>query len=151
MSHFFEFEAEFTASLRCIPMIVRYKLDLCGVKLKLLHWHQLSQEQRQWLVVTPCDTPEAQADYRQQLRDWVTHTHGTPPSDIEIPQPYPWDITTELPETVQQQLIKVSHHSLTVEKWSALTPLQRFALVKLSQPGHENRNFWPALQEFGLA
>ncbi|WP_297762316.1 nitrate reductase associated protein [Thermosynechococcus sp.] len=150
MSYFFDFEAEFASSLRCIPMIVRYKLDVCGVKLKLLHWLQLSHKQRQWLVVTPCDTPEDQANYRQQLRDWVTQNHGSPPSDLEMPQPYPWTITTKLPEIIQQQLTKVPHHSLTVEKWAALTPLQRFALLKLSQPGHENRNFWPALQEFGL-
>ncbi|MFN4279704.1 nitrate reductase associated protein [Thermosynechococcus sp.] len=59
-------------------------------------------------------------------------------------------ITTAPPETVQQQLTKVPHHRLTREKWAVLTPLQRFVLVKLSQPGHENCNFWPALQEFGL-
>jgi len=36
---FFDFEADFVLSLRCIPMIVRYKLDTYGVKLKLAHWN----------------------------------------------------------------------------------------------------------------
>lgn len=151
MSCFFDFEAEFTASLRCIPMIVRYKLDLCGVKLKLIHWHQLSHEQRQWLVSTPCDRPAEKEHYREQLREWVTQSHGAPPNDLEVPDTFVWQVTSEIPDTVQQQLTTVSHHTLTTEKWAALTDLQRFALVKLSQPGHENRNFWPALQEFGLA
>lgn len=151
MSYFFDFEAEFTASLRCIPMIVRYKLDRCGVKLKLIHWHHLCYEQREWLVTAPCDRPEEREHYRQQLRDWVTQSYGTPPSDLEVPEQFAWEITSAIPETVQQQLKTVSHHTLTTEKWAALNPLQRFALFKLSQPGHENRNFWPALQEFGLA
>jgi len=29
--------------------------------------------------------------------------------------------------------------------------LQRFALFKLTRKGHGNRNFLPALREFGLA
>jgi hypothetical protein len=32
----------------------------------------------------------------------------------------------------------------------ALNELQRFALVKLSHPGHEHRNLPRALAEFGL-
>lgn len=39
---FFAFEADFVVSLGCIPMRVRYKLDTCGIKLKLPQWHQLT-------------------------------------------------------------------------------------------------------------
>ncbi|NEQ62650.1 MAG: nitrate reductase associated protein, partial [Moorea sp. SIO4A1] len=31
-----------------------------------------------------------------------------------------------------------------------LTPIQRFALIKLTRPSHENKNFLPALKEFQL-
>ncbi|MFM7384388.1 MAG: nitrate reductase associated protein, partial [Microcystaceae cyanobacterium] len=55
--NFFQFEQDFVASLRCIPMLVRMKLDTCGVKLKLTHWHQLDQTERQNLVTWPCTTP----------------------------------------------------------------------------------------------
>ncbi|MGB0562374.1 MAG: nitrate reductase associated protein, partial [Spirulinaceae cyanobacterium] len=41
--------------------------------------------------------------------------------------------------------------SISLTQWQALRPDQRFALIKLSRPGHENRNFLPAMQEFGLA
>jgi hypothetical protein len=34
--------------------------------------------------------------------------------------------------------------------WAELDELQRFALVKLSHPGHEHRNLPRALAEFGL-
>ena len=56
--NFFKFEADFVESLRCIPMQVRMKLDTCGVKLKLTHWHQFSQQERQTLVEMPCLTDE---------------------------------------------------------------------------------------------
>lgn len=39
---------------------------------------------------------------------------------------------------------------LRAEGWAELNELQRFALVKLSHPGHEHRNLPRALAEFGL-
>jgi hypothetical protein len=35
-------------------------------------------------------------------------------------------------------------------QWSALTRLQRFALIKLTRDNHDNVNFIPAMMEFGL-
>ena len=54
MSDFFEFEADFVESLRCIPMQVRFKLDTCGVKLKLHHWSLLNEGDRLQLVDRAC-------------------------------------------------------------------------------------------------
>ena len=36
------------------------------------------------------------------------------------------------------------------EQWHTLSPLQRFALLKLTREGHESANFVPAMAEFGL-
>jgi hypothetical protein len=56
---------------------------------------------------------------------------------------------TTIPPSVQEkaQECKVS---LTQSDWGTLTPEQRFALIKLSRPSHENKNFLPALKEFQL-
>lgn len=147
---FFNFEAEFVESLRCIPMQVRYKLDTCGVKLKLQDWHQLTPAIRQQLVTLPCDTPAAIAAYREQLQQWVTAATGSPASELAI-DPHPaWLQAETVPDSVQA---KAAEFQVTIAplQWANLTPLQRFALIKLSRASHENRNFWPALQEFGLA
>jgi len=49
MADFFEFEADFVDSLRCIPMHVRLKLDTC-IKLKLAQWNILvPQNVKPWL------------------------------------------------------------------------------------------------------
>lgn len=145
---FFQFEADFVESLRCIPMQVRYKLDTCGVKLKLNHWHQLDAIERQSLVDLPCQTAAEIAAYRETLHGLVRDRSGETPKDLPVDSHPPW-LGETVPETVQEKA-----RSLDVEisdrQWAALTPLQRFTLVKLSRPSHENRNFCPALQEFGV-
>ncbi|MEM9264706.1 MAG: nitrate reductase associated protein [Cyanobacteria bacterium P01_F01_bin.13] len=145
----FQFEQEFIDSLRCIPMLVRLKLDTCGVKLKLNHWHQFTQPERQGLVKLPCDTQANIALYRQHLQALVVHYTGQPAKEIEVPDHPPW-LDVNVPEQVKQQ---AATHNLEIASaaWQALTSSQRFALIKLSRPSHENRNFVPAMQEFGLA
>lgn len=144
----FKFEQEFIGSLRCIPMAVRLKLDTCGVKLKLNHWNQFTQAERQTLVTLACDTPASSLAYRQHLQALVTHYTGQPAKEIEVVAHPPW-LETAIPESVKQQAVA---HKLDISPgaWQGLTPAQRFALIKLSRPSHENRNFVPAMVEFGL-
>ncbi|MEM8611989.1 MAG: nitrate reductase associated protein [Cyanobacteria bacterium P01_H01_bin.105] len=145
----FQFEQEFIDSLRCIPMVVRFKLDTCGVKLKLNHWHQFTQAERQALVDRPCDTPENRLTYQIYLQGLVTQYTGQPAKEIEVSAQPPW-LASTVPDQVQA---KAATHDLKISRdsWQTLTPAQRFALIKLSRPSHENRNFLPAMQEFGLA
>lgn len=144
----FQFEQEFIGSLRCIPMLVRLKLDTCGVKLKLNHWNQFTQAERQALVTMACDRPESVLVYRQYLQGLVTHYIGQPAKEIEVPAELPW-LDSTIPEAVKQQA--AAHNlQITSDAWQTLMPAQRFALIKLSRPSHENRNFVPAMKEFGL-
>lgn len=146
---FFGFEQDFVGSLRCIPMVVRHHLDTCGVKLKLEHWNHFSQEQRQSLVDWPCDTPLAAKAYGEQLQQMIIEQTGYPAKTLDIAPTPPWQQTEVIPETVAQKF-EEQQVSLTVAQWARLDELQRFALVKLSRPSHENLNFIPAVKEFGL-
>jgi len=38
----------------------------------------------------------------------------------------------------------------SAEQWAKLSPLQRFALYKLTRPGHSNESFLHAMREFSL-
>ena len=146
---FFEFERDFVASLRCIPMIVRYRLDTCGVKLKLNHWNNFSLSQRQALINLPFDTPEDIAKYRELLQSLVIAQTGSPPSRLEVS--FDWLNADHIPPPVSSHMEQqLGYIPLTLETWRNLTPLQRFALIKLSQPSHENHNFLPALRELGI-
>ncbi|MEM8502128.1 MAG: nitrate reductase associated protein [Cyanobacteria bacterium P01_D01_bin.1] len=148
-SPFFGFEQDFVGSLRCIPMVVRHHLDTCGVKLKLEHWNRLTQSERQALVDWPCQSAtEAQA-YREKLQALITDQTGKPAKTLTVQSQPPWADTAAVPETVRDKFAQ-QQVSLTLEQWAALSELQRFALIKLSRPSHENQNFMPALKEFGL-
>jgi hypothetical protein len=148
-SKYFKFEADFVGTLQCIPMSVRMKLDNCGVKLKLAHWNQFSQTERENLVDLPCTTSQQRQTYRQWLQQLVIDKTGQPAKELEI-DPHPlWLNEISIPDDVQT---KAQDHniSLSLAQWSNLNPAQRFALIKLSRPSHENHNFLPALQEFGI-
>ena len=149
LSQIFQFEADFADSLRCIPMCVRYKLDTCGVKLKLPHWNQFTQPERETLLTLPCTTELEIAAYRSHLRQLVQTHCSELPSDLSI-DPHPdWLNGSKIPDSVQEQGEKVGVQ-LTLGQWESLTPIQRFVLIKLSRLQHENKNFLPALQEFHL-
>lgn len=149
MGNFFQFEADFVESLRCIPMQVRLKLDTCGVKLKLSHWHQFTPEERQVLVSMPCSTPEENQWYRDFLQTLVTARTGNPASELSVDPHPPWLNAQTIPPEVQEKAAEFEV-ILSSQQWENLTPSQRFTLIKLSRSSHENRNFYPALQEFQL-
>lgn len=147
-NRFFQFEASFVESLRCIPMQVRLKLDTCGVKLKLEHWHRLSSAERASLTQLPCTA--ASGTYGAYVQDLVTKIQGTPASTLTVDPHPPWHNPAAVPDEVQAQAVAMGA-TIGLDQWRSLAPLERFALIKLSRPGHENRNFYPALVEFGLA
>ncbi|WP_107667272.1 nitrate reductase associated protein [Cyanothece sp. BG0011] len=149
MDHFFQFEQEFVESLHCIPMIVRLKLDSCGVKLKLNHWNQFTSPEKQVLVTMACETPEEANLYRDFLQTLVTEKTGSPAKTLPIDDHPAWLNNEQIPVEIQEKAAEFNKE-ITLEQWNQLTPLQRFALIKLSRPSHENSNFYPALQEFNL-
>ena len=146
---FFQFEADFVDSLRCIPMQVRFKLDTCGIKLKLSHWNHFSPTDRQALVEQPCTTKTEIQAYQEFLQQLVKEYSGAPADELPV-EPHPaWMDENIIPHSIKE---KAEENSATVtpQQWVTLTPLQRFALLKLSRSSHENKNFLPAMQEFHL-
>jgi len=144
----FGFEAEFTADLRCIPMAVRRKLDLAGVKLKLVHWNGLTAAERQLLLAWP-DRSAAVAELRLWLLVRTAQQTAGVARTLPIACQESWQQQQETPPAVHQacsdQGVLLSNPT-----WAGLSELQRFALVKLSQGGHEHRNLPLALAEFGV-
>jgi hypothetical protein len=146
---FFNFEADFVDSLRCIPMIVRLKLDTCGVKLKLAEWNHFTQPECEQLVDLPCEGVETVNSYREYVSQLIWQHTGNAASLLSIdPQP-PWLNDREIPLGITTKATE-SNVKMTLDQWVQLSPLQRFALIKLTRSQHENNNFLPALTEFGI-
>jgi len=143
--HCFGFESDFVGSWRCIPLCVRRKLDLIGLKLKLSHWLELSQAQRQRLVDWN-DQPEALTQLHAHLLALTAPlTDGVakplPPAAGE-----PWQTLETVPQAVAHAA-RARQVPLSLEQWQGLGELGRFALCKLARPGHDHHNLGAAFEE----
>jgi hypothetical protein len=147
----FAFENDFVATLRCVPMAVRFKLDQCRIKLTLRQWSRFTHAERKQLLLIPCDTLAEVEHYRNVLIELIaSRADGQVKAIEEVPQAL-WEQSVETPEAVRAFARSMSVPAPSDEEWGRLKPLQRFALLKLSRDNHDNVNFVPALLEFGLA
>jgi hypothetical protein len=129
-------------------MAVRRKLDLAGIKLKLQHWSELDEAERAELLAWADDDAAIEA-LRQHLMTRSAALSAGQAKDLPRPDAEPWQQATQLPDVLAASCAQLSLE-LRSGGWRELTELQRFALVKLSHPGHEHRNLPRALAEFGL-
>jgi hypothetical protein len=148
--HLFQYEQDKYYPLRRIPMIMRLKLDLCGIKLSIGDWSKFSRDEREQLVAMPYRTQEEIASIRQRLLELVTLIGGDSTETKPARLPAPWMDTSSVPITVCTHLEARGYPAPSREQWSTLSNLQRFALLKLTREGHENKKLPLALQEFGL-
>jgi len=147
---YFRFEEDFVEdNIRCIPMIVRFKLDACGIKLKLAHWSKFTAGERKQLGDQPCVTAEQINAYRLFLQHLIEVRTGHEATLLEIDQTPAWADGDRILPDLQQQARQIGTE-ISLSQWRSLYLLQRFALLKLCRPGHENRNFPVAMKEFGL-
>jgi hypothetical protein len=146
----FEFERDFAGSLRCIPMIARQKLDIVCIKLSLRQWSQFSREDRETLTKLPCTTADEQAAYRALVAHLIAACSNEPLRPLDASTLADWQEPDRMPEAVMGQAQADGVVPPTPAQWAGLTPLQRFALIKLARSKHENENFVPAMKEFGV-
>jgi len=149
MSDYFRFEADFIESLRCIPMAVRCKLDMCGIKLKLAEWSRFNEHERNQLSTMSCLLPEEIREYRCYLQGLVQYYTESLPDELAVDANPAWLDASRVPEHLQEKAMAMNVQ-ISLEQWQQLNSLQRFALIKLSKPSHESKNFPHALREFGL-
>jgi hypothetical protein len=144
---YFRFEEDFVEEgIRCIPMIVRFKLDRCGIKLKLAEWSRMNELEREHLAEHPCESEEEITAYRSWLKFTVYKRTGDQATSLPVDTAPLWN-SDSIPAVIHEKLRELGSYLSDVQ-WRSLTELQKFALVKLSRPGHENRNFPVALKEF---
>jgi hypothetical protein len=147
---YFRFEEDFVEdNIRCIPMIVRFKLDVCGVKLQLAQWSKLTAQERQQLGDLPCITTEQINGYRLFLQGLIAGRTGHEATLLVVDEAPAWADSDRILPDLQQQARQIGSE-ISLRQWKSLYLLQRFALLKLCRPGHENRNFPIAMKEFGL-
>jgi hypothetical protein len=147
---YFDFEQDFMDdNIRCIPMIVRFKLDSCGIKLKLKEWNKMTVVERESMATLPINSSDDLNTYRKYVEELIQKHTGENPTILEV-QDLSSLSTHQLPQRLQDKLAE-QKMNITINQWKNLRTLQRYALLKLTRPGHENKNFPKAMKEFGLA
>lgn len=146
----FQFEEDFMEdNIRCIPMIVRFKLDAVGIKLTLAEWSKFNAFERNNLTIRACSSNHEIESYRHYLCQLVNKYTGNQPTDLAIDSAPAWADFGQVHPSLQA---KAEEHNwfISIAQWRSLNNLQRFALLKLYRPGHENKNFPKAMKEFNL-
>ena len=147
---YFNFEEDFVEkNIRCIPMIVRFKMDKAGIKLKLTEWNKFSVDERIELAKKTCSNEEETVLYYDYLAGLIKRYTGKEATGLAIDQCPGWADRKKVPDLLQEKL-EENGWTISVTQWERLTNLQRFALIKLCKEGHESKNFPKALKEFDL-
>ncbi len=147
---YFKFEEDFVEeNVRCIPMVVRFKLDACGIKLKLSEWAMMKEEEKISLTEFEWNSEEDVRQFRGYLQMVIFIRTGKDATGLTVERNPAWANEDEIPLLLLKKLHEFDW-SISLQQWKALPSLQRFVLMKLCKPGHENRNFPKAIKEFGL-
>jgi hypothetical protein len=147
MFYRYRFEAEIYPTLSRIPLHVRMKLDLTGVKISLKTWLAFTMEERQALCHLPVATEEERKVFSSYLdflsRRYLSETVATVPP---ITNP-PWEDRACAPDTVVARS-QEADRVVTLEEWARYLSHQRYALYKLSISKNEPEQFYNVLGEF---
>jgi hypothetical protein len=146
----FAFEGNVHETLDCVPLTVRRKLDLAGLKISLAGWQSLPREERLSLCHLPVDEPLELEVYREVLTGFAARAQvplsPLPSGDASRER---WN-ASEPPEGVRARL-DAAGHALAPTAWAALDEESKYALVKMAEPKRDPRKFGWVLEELGLA
>jgi len=141
----FEFEGDLHRTLEFIPLAVRRKLDLAGVKLSLAGWTAMTRAERLAVCHLPVDGPGDLEAYREALQGFAERAgHPVAPLEGGPVDAGAWG-AARLPETVAARVPQLS-----LERWSALPEEARYVLFRLAEPRRGPEKLSAALRELRI-
>ncbi len=147
MFYRYRFESEIYPTLSRIPLHVRMKLDLTGVKISLKSWLAFSLEERGVLCHLPVEMEEERKAFASYLGFLSRRYLGEEVALILPETDPPWEELNRIPDSVQSRS-RETGRAVTMQEWSHWDLCQRYALFKLSVSKNEPEQFFAALREF---
>jgi hypothetical protein len=142
----FKFEQEVYATLSCVPMAARRKLDRVGLKISLSQWQQLGRGERLAICHLPAELPEEREALDLLVREAVNNRCGTAvkelPADARESAEPPASPAAELVERARTAGVTFGQR-----EWDRLDADERYALTKLGGGAEASHNFAAALKE----
>jgi hypothetical protein len=150
MARIFSFERELYATLDLVPLAVRRKLDLAGLKISLAGWQALPDVDRRALAGAAAfglDDDASVAAFSETLRAAAARA-GVALAHLPLPaSPWPWRGPT-VPPLLGAKLVEI-HATLDDATWSSLSDEDRYVLLKLADAKREPERLRAALVELG--
>jgi len=141
----FEFEGDLHRTLEFIPLAVRRKLDLAGLKLSLAGWTAMTRAERLAVCHLPVDGPGDLDVYREAIAGFAERAgHPAPPVEGGPVDPAAWG-AARIPESVAARA-----PGLSAERWKALSEEARYVLYRLAEPRRGPEKLSAALRELRI-
>lgn len=145
MFHRFRYEAAFYPSLSRIPLHVRMKLDLVGIKISLKDWLAYSFEERAALCHLPAEDAEEQRVFANYIDLLCRRYRDTPVEIAERLDSARWDAGAIPAEVAQKSA--ACFNTVTITEWQSWEPHQRYALYKTAVSKSQPEAFADVLSE----
>lgn len=146
MFYRFRCESEFYPTLSRVPLHVRMKLDLAGIKFSLKDWLAFSLEERTVLCHLPVDAPDERQAFIAYLEFLSRKCLGAPLALTAPANRLLWDNVDRIPEPVAAKSA-ARNQSVAVEEWARWNFFQRYALYKTAISENEPEAFFDILKE----
>jgi len=146
MFYRFRYESEFYPTLSRVPLHVRMKLDLTGVKISLSDWLSFSFEERTVLCHLPVETDEEQQAFVNYL-DFLSRKYRAAPVTItEAMSKAAWDDPNQISQPVAEKS-RQKGLAVTSKEWARWKSHQRYALYKTAVSKNDPTQFFAVLAE----
>jgi hypothetical protein len=145
MFYRYQHESDIYPTLSRIPLHVRMKLDLTGIKIALRDWLAFSLEERTVLCHLPIESAEEKQAYTAYLEFLSRRYRGAPPATTAALSSSLWD-GLEVPAAVASKS-EAQIPPVTVEEWRRWKFHQRYALYKTALSQSEPEQFFAVLKE----
>jgi hypothetical protein len=147
MFHRYQYESETYPSLSRIPLHVRMKLDVTGIKISLKDWLAFSIEERTVLCHLPVETEEEKQAFASYLDFLSRRYRGEPVTIATVMSSSLWDSVHRVPRPVAgKNAPRIP--PVTVEEWRRWKSYQRYALYKTALSQSDPEQFFAILKEF---
>ena len=128
MFHRYDYEAEFYPKLTRLPLDVRRKLDVTGIKISLKDWLSFSLEERTVLCHLPCDNHEERQVFTAYLDFLAGKYCGKPTDKTEPMDSMVWS-EMAVPDEVAHKSAALGQ-AVTANEWRGWPSHHRYGLYK---------------------
>ena len=146
MFHRYRHESDIYPSLSRIPLDVRMKLDMTGIKISLKDWLSFGIEERTVLCQLPVETDEEKQTFSSYLDFLSRRYQGESVKRTAAISSFLWDNGGLVPEPVSGKY-RPEIAPISADEWRHWNSCQRYALYKTALSRSEPEHFFALLKE----